>query len=266
VKPITFSAQDMLINSNYPTEDIVVELSNQLKTQYTQEESVFSITSEMIKGEGLWVSIRYGNTKPYSPELVSKDYEVAENQRHIDQAELRNQLFLFYSLRSKQLYTTNLRLKSTVSEYFKQCYGGNVVVCNIYQTLDEFLERVKTINDVRLIARRNLFSELTDLFQNSTDICGLGGPEQIDIDIKFAKEKLTDQFKDFMHKWLLKRDQGELDKLICVGRDDSEMEQIFNTSTLVSKIEVEASKDKYGMYDPEKVKDGIISKVMKLNV
>lgn len=49
--------------------------------------------------------------------------------------------------------------------------------------------------------------------------------------------------------------------MICVGKDDKNIEKVFNLDTFLKKIQIPATKDENEMYDSQKVKESILEQL-----
>ena len=86
-------------------------------------------------------------------------------------------------------------------------------------------------------------------------------PEDFSLEANFARATKTEKFISFFKKLVQWRDNLEAESLMCIGRDDKNIETIFNAESFVQKIEVQAQKDSQGMYDSELILDALMKKV-----
>lgn len=54
---------------------------------------------------------------------------------------------------------------------------------------------------------------------------------------------------------------ADIDVLTCIGRDDNDMESIFNLGSFIQKIDISSAKDANGLYQKEDVKEKLIEKI-----
>ena len=220
--------------------------------------------AEIENTEGyLWVYAKCGRNKPYSDDVINvKTAQREMNPRTEDQAELRNQSFFLY------IYEDNVMYVSGEISFIKNMLHDldqGLKVRNVYKTRDEFMESLKQVTKVRLIAKENLFSSGDNIFSIPNNELGLGNPSQVRIELKFPHVKKTEAFKEFFNKKILRGcDDGYISSLVVAGdceSGDRLIESTFNLKKVESSVVVPAVKDDRGMFDPEAVKLGLLSKI-----
>ena len=81
---------------------------------------------------------------------------------------------------------------------------------------EKFVEKIKSIGKIKLTSKRNLFSQNSGLFENVTDIFGLGQPEDFTVDINYKGQNKTDKFIHFLKTFIKNKDNQEIDSLVCI--------------------------------------------------
>ena len=143
-----------------------------------------------------------------------------------------------------------------------------MVIKNFFKNVDEFIEQIKSVEKVKFVARRNLFTvqgSIMKIFPSPNDLFGLGMPEDFTLEANFNRAELTNAFIGHLKKMVDWKNNCEADSLICVGRDDKNFETVFNADSFIRKLSVEAAKDDQGLYNPTMVKQALISKIRGSN-
>lgn len=130
---------------------------------------------------------------------------------------------------------------------------------------EKFLSIVKTIETIKFTKRRNLITSTQHIFSEDIDYFGLGRPDQFNVECDFKGIPITKKFKAALSRVRKKTQQQEFENIICVGKDGSQMETIFNLDTLRHKISIQAQADHNGMYDPNEVKELIQKRISNMN-
>lgn len=58
-----------------------------------------------------------------------------------------------------------------------------------------------------------------------------------------------------------KKENQQIDKMICIGKDDKGVEQIFNLDTYLKRIKLPVIKDESEMYNPQIIKNALLEKL-----
>ena len=66
---------------------------------------------------------------------------------------------------------------------------------------------------------------------------------------------------EFLIKSKDKKYRGEIDRMICVGKDDKGVEKIFNLDTYLKKMTIPIQKDENEMYDAETIKKYLLEQL-----
>jgi hypothetical protein len=142
------------------------------------------------------------------------------NPRTKSQAELNKQLFCLYDFKQHTFYISDGRKKGFLEEYLKHKLSKDIVIKRFFKSPEEFIEYVKTIENISFTSKNNLFSITNDMFSDPKDIFGLGQPENFKMDISYNGRKVTKNFKTKFLNLLSKKDNIEIQSLICIGKDD----------------------------------------------
>ena len=266
---LEFSDFYFLIGGNIPSVKDLKLVFDEAEDTYSSEDTHYVISKENINDEYFWLYARYGKPLPHPDTVYNATKEQEEdNPRKTDQVELAKQLFALYCVNSRTLYLSNRIKKSWVEEYLKAKLNQDVVIKNFFKNVDEFIRQIKSVEKVKFVAKRNLFTvqgSIMKIFPSPNDLFGLGMPEDFTLEANFNRAELTNAFIGHLKKMVDWKNNCEADSLICMGRDDENFETVFNADNFIRKLSVEAAKDDQGLYNPTMVKQALISKIRGSN-
>jgi len=256
---ITFSAFQFIIGETKPILDFFTELNEE---PYKTKDNTYKITIEKIDKRFMWIYARYGGSLPYSEDVVdTKTDEIIDNPRKINHVELNKQLFCLYDSKEYNLYLSNSNKKSFLEFYFKETLKKDVSIKRFFKNPKEFVEQINTIEKISFTSKQNVFTVNSGLFDDVEDIFGLGKPENFKVDINYEGKNKTAKFKELFTNMLSKNDNREIHSLVCIGKDDNNIESIFDIGSFTQTQEVIEKKDDTGMYNSDCVKNNLTSKL-----
>lgn len=181
----------------------------------------YDITCEIIDNKIFWIYAEYGKEKPYTDKLLN--VETKE-----------------YSQNKRNPNEAELR-----NQLFCMYYPDNAILYMSDFRKSRFLE-----------------SYLKDKF-NRKDVCGYGNDiYNLTIEFKVKDYKFNSKkCLEFLIKSKDKKYRGEIDRMICVGKDDKGVEKIFNLDTYLKKITIPIQKDENEMYDAETIKKYLLEQL-----
>ena len=162
----------------------------------------------------------------------------------------------------KSLYVAG-ETKTTLQRIFGDLLKKSVFIRNVYKSKEQFLDELEKIKSIRFIAKHNLLTNITNLFQDTSNDLGLGNPKQIKMSVDYSYADKTTQFVDVMKRLFQQYDSGELTGLVVVGsrtEDDNTIESLFNIKNMGENIQVICDKDEQGMFNTEQVKTALLEK------
>lgn len=215
----------------------------------------YAITKEFINDRFLWVYCEYDNATIYKDNVLNGDNDKNEvNPRTKSQVELRKQLFFCYDTKIKLLYINNIEKRGFIEHYFSDTLQKNVLIKNIYKSLDDFQNSVKTIKSLRFVQERNFMNLAPGtIFQKQANIYGLNAPQKITMQVDYGNTPI-EQAKNALQNFSKWRQSGQFESIILVGSDDSEVEQSFDFSSIIQAIKIDTEKNSNGSYDKDEVK------------
>ncbi|MCD4757609.1 MAG: hypothetical protein K8R39_05020 [Arcobacteraceae bacterium] len=254
---LTFSAFQLIIDERVPT---IEAFSEYKEEQYYAKDNVYRITTQKIDNTYYWIYMEYGGELPYGEKVYDKEKsEILNNPRTKSQAELNKQLFCLYDFDLNTFYISDGRKKGFLEEYLKHKLSKDIIIKRFFKSPEEFTEYVKTIESISFTSKNNLFSINNDIFGEPKDIFGLGQPENFKMDITYNGRKVTENFKRKFFHLLSKKDNSEIQSLVCIGKDDNKMEAIFDISSFTQTVPLSLKKDELGRYEQNIVQENLLN-------
>lgn len=257
---LTFSAFQLILNEKKPGLEVFNELNEE---QYNTKENTYKINIEKIDNRFLWIYIRYGGSLPYSQEVVDiKTDEIMANPRKINHVELNQQLFCLYDSKDYYFYLSNSKKKTFLEKYLKQTLSKDCIIKRFFKSKEDFVNNIQTIDSISFTSKNNLFSVNNELFGEPKDIFGLGQPENFKMQINYNNRSITTGFKDKFLNLIDKKDNSEIQSLVCIGKDDNGIESIFDINSFTQTRALNLKKDNAGMFEPDTVKQNLINNIL----
>ena len=256
--PLEFSAMQLIFGSDSPgVDDMLKIFADNSEEKFTLENEHYLINKTNFSDKFFWLYIRYGRELPYTPTVINTTIDQEElNPRSKDQIEPDQQLFGLYSFSDQVFYLSNFRKKAFLEQYMFAKLNKSVVIKSFLKTPEEFIKSIKSIEKIKLVTKRTLFSMdggVVSISPEHKDIYGLGVPEEFSIEAIYKHVNLTDKFIENFKKMVEWKKTTEADSLICIGRDENNLETIFNVDSFRQKISLLIEKDNLGMYDADAV-------------
>jgi len=217
-------------------------------------EVAFQKTAEYI-----WLHVAFGTPAPRDDKLTNvKDGTKKNNPRKISEAELLKQLFCLYDFSKQILYLSNLQKKSFIETIFKEKTGRDFIIKPFYISKDEFIEILKSVNEISFTEARNLFDMDSRQRQALIDLSGTDSPDNFTIIANYSKGQKLYNFIDLLHS---ARVNGSIRDLVVRGLDRDKFEVIFNNDTFSRKIVISSEKDNNGKYLPDSIKRSLLQEL-----
>lgn len=262
---IQFAELQVVIDCNHPTIQNFEYVDLNLVEKFPLNGTIYLISTSIVKEEYFWFHARYGKQIPRSDTIVdAKTYLEELNPRTKNQFEPSNQLFGLYSISKQTLFLSSIGKKDMVRSYLESILKKDVVIKSFYTSIEEFVKKVKRIDKVRLVAKRDMASESFDffkIFRTPVDPFGFGISPQFSLDIVVHGMKITTKVIARLKEMVNWQEKGEIKTLVCVGRDDRGFESIFKVRNFVQKVAIDATKDENGVYDEGSVRKSLIAEI-----
>lgn len=223
------------------------------------QKNLYVIETSIIEDRFFWLACDYDDAVSFRDYVVNQTTgEMEPNPRSKSQVEPRKQFFACYDTEKHFLYISDISRRTIMAKYLQDAVQKEFVINNVYTSVDEFCARIKYIRGFRYIQVRNLFSQNGTLFNQVSDIWGLDAPEKIQMKIAYGDipvhvgRSLLDRFQ---------REKDQFEEVIIIGCDDAGVEQTFDFSSVIKRIEISPTKDENEHYEPSEVKNLLLSAV-----
>lgn len=252
----------LYIDDRFPEPEDFRSLQAKGKSRFWKGDYFYVVEQEMLADRFYWLYLQYDNANLYAPHVVDiADDSVKDNPRPKNQMELRNQLFACYDLKSSNLYVSNYQKKAAITYFMGDTLQKPVEAKYILSSIDEFLERVKTLKSVSFTQKENLYNMPEgSIFRKVANIYGLDLPSHSKVKLDYGNTPIGG-IRNAMRDWKIKREAGEFEDVVVVGVDDCGIEAIFNFQTTISSVELNVIKDDNGRFEPDAVKAALINQL-----
>ena len=262
---LDFSTFYMLVDGDIPSAEDLNPVFATPEDEYFGKDTQYLISKKILDDKYYWLFARYGKSFPYSSTVYNTDNQVEEdNPRRTYQIEPHNQLFALYSINSQILYLSNLKKKSWLEEYLKARLERNVVIRTFYKSADDFIKQIKSVGTVKFGIKKDMFSQkagVMDIVPHPKDFWGFDMPERFLLETHFSHAKLTDRFIAQFKEMVGRKNNNELESLVCIGYNEENIATIYNVDNFIQKVSVDARKNNEGLYDPDTVQQALIGKI-----
>lgn len=229
--------------------------------EYNNE--VFLIEKKIVDNRYLWMYCQYDNSKLYGEIVLDTEKEKQhKNTRKKYEIELRKQLFLILDTESQLLYLSDITKKGAIKAYFTEELQADIIIKNLYSSLDEFQKSVKVLKKLKFTQYRNISNTLDkeSIFMQQANELGLDMPEKIMMQIEYPNT-FVGNLKNGIQILKKKKDQGYFSDIILIGEDDFGIEQSFDFTSIIKNIEVAVRKNEDDRYDENEVERNFFEKI-----
>ncbi len=258
-----FTECDLLVNEkNITSLDIFKNIE---EDKFPYEDTEYIVNCEVIDQNIFWLYARFGKTNPYSNEIINRDTrETGENPKQKNQIELNKQLFCAYVMKDNILYISDFRKQNFLSSYLKQRFNQEFLIKKYFIEPKEFTDTITSIGKISFTSKQNIFTG--DIFTEIEDTLGYGSTECFTFEAKINKASIFDSVKclNLLENLKRRRDNQQIEKMICIGKNDEGVESIFNLDNYLKKIDLNLEQDENGRYDSQKIKNAFLQKIYSL--
>lgn len=263
---MVFKTLQMIIDSKNPTKSDLIKIANNNQNNpikntqlYSEREKTYVVKKWFIENRFLWLYFNYDEGEYNENVLDISNNIIKSNPKQRTELEFRKQFFVCYDLKKSMLYLNDIDKIKLVERYINNILQKEVNIKYIYNSIEEFEDRVKCIKSLKFTQVDNLVNrEEGSIFRRAINIYGLDLPDNLEISIK-AKNGIIN--KNWLKKFKMKKDKGEIEDIVVVGKDNNNMEHIFDFSKLLSKININIEKNENNMYDDEQIKLLLLEKI-----
>lgn len=217
-----------------------------------RQKYLYSIEMEIIDERFFWMSCDYDDAIRFRDYVVNRETGEREpNPRSKAQIEPRMQFFACYDCKYHFLYLNDLTRRSFLQQYLSESIQKEFQINNIYSSVDEFCDRIKTIRGFQYTQVDNLFGRNSDLFVQVGNLWGQDLPSKIQLKVSYGDVPVHQGGKAIIDR--IHRHKEEFERVIVVGCDDAGVEQTFDFSSILKHITISPYKDENEHFDPAEV-------------
>lgn len=203
-----------------------------------------------------------GKTKPRRDKIIDKNTgETRDNQRQENEAELTEQIFCLFDFENKCIYLSNQNQKNTIKEIVKQHFNITIMIKNIYVNIEEFTKQLSVCKEISFTGINDLFSGDGNIKNSIINLTGTDSPEKFKIVANYSNKYAI----PFIKKLYESFNRSEIQSLTVRGKDDNDMETVYNTDTFIKKIKIKTlNKNDEFVYDFNEVYDKLINEIERI--
>lgn len=234
------------------------------KGSYTNnDENKVQIFSIDYEENYLKMNFGEGTVGPRNPSVYNFDtHEEEPNPRQKNQVEPR-QTFAIIDFNKSFLWISNSKKRNAFIDLIKDHFKtSSIVVKDIYDE-KQFIEMLKSLDNIKISAVPNLFSDSGILSQTLSE--EINGYEASTATLSLGyNNRLTNNYLIEKVKSIFEQ-KNSLKSIVIAGRDENNLGMLFNTEGFSRKIDIDAQVDEDEMFSTEDVYIKLIRKIKTEN-
>lgn len=253
---------DLLTFAALGDEDIVKHDITHKEDGVTETLSIKKVNKNCVEDRFVTFYINQGDKYPYSETVINGDLEETKNPRDPNQLEMDDQFFALVDTSTQRIYLSDQRKKYLIRSWLEEKTCKEVTIKSIIAE-EEFIDRLSTVNQISFTLVPNLFNSTDDGFLSKNlvqDIYGFGA-EKAKLELIYSGSRITENLKDLFKKLINRK--SEFESITVIGRNDENLESIFNLQEITNKLIVEVNEFGEGskLLNPEAVFRALIEKI-----
>ncbi len=258
---VSFSSFELIAGDEVPDKAYLDNAFAQDSHEVNHGDSSHIINCKVIEDRFYWLYSNFGKTMPH-PHIVvdSQLFTKHQNLRTENQFEPTKQLFAIYDIQSTLFYISNLLQKKFIEHFLKDVAGKEVVIKEVYKTVNDFIEAIQSISKIQFTGSRDLINQNSDLHQRVRNVYGYDEPDHFSIEARWERP-MSDRLKDTLRGFAQHQKDGDIKTLVCIGKDDRGLSTVFNTNSFIKKIDIPIQRDEQSLFPPDVVENQIILKL-----
>lgn len=263
-----FKTLQLLIDDKNPTELELNKIIHLGAQKHLMGSDIYLVDKKIINNRILWIYCQYDNAYLYGDVVYDTSKEIeSKNTRKKTQVELRKQLFIAFDVKNKYLYLSDINKKGFLRNYLAETLQCEVVIKNIYASLQEFRQSVKYLKKLKFTQAYNVMNVATSdsIFLQQANALGLDMPNKITMQIEYGNtpvEKIQNGLEIIRNK----RKQGFFEDVVLIGEDDEGIEQNFDFRSLIKNVEILINKNENERFDAEQIEKLFLERIDSLDV
>jgi len=248
-KQISFSGNQLIVNETAPfkiadfkaikSTDEVAEIV-QISSKKKETLKISVVSKSVFDGRFVAVYFNEGEKYPYVDKVKTVSSGVITekiNPRDSEDIEMRSQFIIMIDVVSQRIWLSDQRKKSFTVAWLKEKLGVEVEIKSVINEGD-LLEKLESVSEIHFSVVPSIFSQIgqnTLASELVEDLYGFDA-EKVSIKMHYDNKKITDKVQNKIKSILGKKQN--FDDICVIGRSDDNLETIFNTEGIVSKLVV----------------------------
>lgn len=263
---MTFRNFQIIVDNDWPNEQIFRDMCDKGLSNFATGDIMYEFHQKFDEAlKCYWIYAAYDNQNTYVPEVWNKETEQKEpNPKGKTQIELRQQLFGLYSIKTRTFYLSNLNKKALLEQYMRHTLQKDVYIKNVYTSIEEFQNSLKTLKEISFISKNILCRESTGIFDSVCNAYGLNYADKFYLKVDYQNLDMAvvqDNDKGFLKNIFSRGNKGEIEDILVVGYDDAGLESRFCIESVIKNISIIVDKNENGMYDEDAVRRAILLEI-----
>ena len=248
---LVFTANQLIIEGKeklLPTDFELIKAQDAENFAVTQKNgesetlSVKKIYKDIVDDRFVALFFQSGEKFPYPPKVIGADLQETNNPRAPEQIELDDQLFVLIDTAAGRIYLNNQKKKTELSLWLQQKLKHDITIKAILSEGD-FINRLRSISQISFSLVPDLITSVSEdtLTKNlQRDIYGFES-EYAKLIFKYRDSGISGNIRKKVLNLLKHKDNYR--DITVIGRDDNNLEAIFNTDEVTSRMTVTVSSD-----------------------
>lgn len=265
---LIFKTFQLIFDDHIPEQAEIKKIAENGAIQKDHGNQIYLIESEFIDNRFLWIYCQYDNAKLYGEIVLNTEKEKKhKNTRNKNEIELRKQLFVIYDVSHHLLYLNDMSKRNFLKDYFSSIVKFGVTIKNIYASLEEFQDSIKTLKQLKFtqIYNVNNVAVKDSIFNQQVNVLGLDIPNKISMQVEFPNSPVG-FLKQGFQNLKQKKDDNFFKDIVLIGEDDHGIEQSFDFSSIIKNIILNPIKNDDERYDDSEVKRLFFNKIRSEDV
>ncbi|WP_294466060.1 hypothetical protein [uncultured Anaerofustis sp.] len=257
-----FQTFQMIIDGNIPDNIQIQKLFNLTDDTFEYNNYIYTIQPKKINNNILWIYCQFENKNKYGTTVYDDTTKkIINNTRDKSKVELREQLFIAYDINTKRLYISNINKKGFIKTYIKSRLGYDIIIKNIYSSLDDFQKAIKYLKTISFTEYHNIVNYQPDtIFNRQINVLGIDIPYKLKMQLDYSRRPIS-TLKKTINMLKSNRNNAYFENVILIGEDDKGIEQIFDFNNIIEKINIDVKKDENEQYNSKEVQNLFIKNI-----
>ncbi|MGT2771872.1 hypothetical protein [Streptococcus marimammalium] len=245
---------------------------NELKTTqepiriHPKDKEAFSISIDNTENYIFWM-IEHGSTEPRDETVYNPGNKTVRiNPRTEEELEFMEQFFAFYDYNRQLFFISDLRKRKIFKNILKNLDNKlDVDIKGIYVDEKEFINKLKTLSEIRFIITNDLFSSDSKSSYHLEEMIGGKPEDDVVISIEYKQESIK-RFIRYVKNLINEKNAFQIKGLLIRGNDSQGFERLLNQDEFIKKIKLtDIKKENNGKFAFNNILESIRSEIERLS-